>query len=102
MKVGPGARLSVVDDGGGVAPEHLTRLKHRFWRGDGTRSEGSGIGLSIVDRVARAHYGILDVASGPGGKGLCFEIALGPITRDAGSKPRDSSAKHPGCSTTLR
>lgn len=83
VRVGPGARLSVVDDGDGVVPEHLVSLKHRFWRGDGSRSEGSGIGLSIVDRVARAHHGILDVAPGLGGKGLCFEIALESIIRDA-------------------
>ncbi|MES3098462.1 sensor histidine kinase [Sphingomonas faeni] len=83
VRVGPGARLRVVDDGDGVAPEHLARLKHRFWRGDGTRSEGSGIGLSIVDRVARAHHGVLDVASGPGGKGLCFEIALDEIALES-------------------
>ncbi|SFO38509.1 Signal transduction histidine kinase [Sphingomonas sp. OK281] len=79
VRVGAGARISVVDDGDGVAPEHLARLKHRFWRGDGSRSEGSGIGLSIVDRVARAHHGVLDVAPGPGGRGLCFEIAFGSI-----------------------
>ncbi|TCQ08402.1 HAMP domain-containing sensor histidine kinase [Sphingomonas sp. PP-CC-3A-396] len=80
VRVGPGARLTVADDGPGVAPEHLARLKDRFWRADGSRSEGSGIGLSIVDRVARAHHGLLDVMPGPGGTGLCFEIAFGATT----------------------
>jgi len=80
VRVGPGARLTVADDGPGVAPEHLARLKDRFWRADGSRSEGSGIGLSIVDRVARAHHGVLDVMPGPGGTGLCFEIAFGATT----------------------
>ena len=75
--IGPGARLSVTDDGPGVALEHLASLKNRFWRADGSRSEGSGIGLSIVDRVARAHHGMLDVATGPDGRGLRFEILLG-------------------------
>lgn len=79
VRVGPGARVSVVDDGDGVAAAQLASLKHRFWRGDGSRSEGSGIGLSIVDRVARAHHGVLDVTPGPDGKGLCFEMVLGSI-----------------------
>ena len=77
VRGGSGARIGVIDDGVGVAPEHLARLKHRFWRGDGSRSEGSGIGLSIADRVARAHLGLLDVAPRPGGKGLCFEMTFG-------------------------
>ncbi len=77
VQVGPGPRIAVADDGDGVAPEHLARLKHRFWRVDGSRSEGSGIGLSIADRVARAHHGMLDVSPGAGGRGLRFEMTLG-------------------------
>ena len=94
VRVGPGARLAVIDDGDGVAPGDLARLKHRFWRGDGSRSEGSGIGLSIVDRVARAHHGILDITPGPGGKGLCFEMTIGPIQScRSGTFPRSPQAQ---------
>lgn len=78
VQVGPGPCIGVTDNGDGVAPDQLTRLKDRFWRADGSRSEGSGIGLSIVDRVARAHHGVLDVATGPGGRGLRFTMTLGP------------------------
>ncbi|MGU3391209.1 sensor histidine kinase [Sphingomonas sp. M1A8_2b] len=72
--VGPDRRLVVSDDGDGVPAGCLARLKDRFWRADGARAEGSGIGLSIVDRVARAHRGVLEVAQGRGGKGLRFEM----------------------------
>ncbi|MES2419764.1 MAG: ATP-binding protein [Pseudomonadota bacterium] len=77
VRVGPGNGLSVTDDGDGVAPEQLARLTDRFWRAEGSRSEGSGIGLSIVDRVARAHHGALDVSPCLGGKGLRFTMTLG-------------------------
>jgi signal transduction histidine kinase len=76
VRVGPAAQLSVSDDGIGVPDEHLSRLKDRLWRGNPTRSEGSGIGLSIVDRIARAHGGTLSVERGPGGKGLTARITL--------------------------
>ncbi|WP_267389175.1 HAMP domain-containing sensor histidine kinase [Sphingomonas sp. GC_Shp_3] len=74
--VGPGAQLSVSDDGIGVPDAHLSRLKDRLWRGSPERIEGSGIGLSIVDRIARAHGGGLAVERGPGGTGLTARITL--------------------------
>ncbi|KQO09127.1 sensor histidine kinase [Sphingomonas sp. Leaf242] len=72
--VGPDRCLYVSDDGDGVPPEHLERLKDRFWRADGARAEGSGIGLSIVDRVARAHRGVFEISPGHCGKGLSFAM----------------------------
>jgi len=74
--VGPGAQLSVSDNGNGVPDAHLSRLKDRLWRGSPERIEGSGIGLSIVDRIARAHGGALAVERGPGGTGLTARITL--------------------------
>ncbi|WP_241659695.1 sensor histidine kinase [Sphingomonas glacialis] len=81
VRVGPGARLSVIDDGVGVPEAQLARLKERFWRGADRGVEGSGIGLSLVDRIARAHGGALTIARGPNGRGLMFAILL-PDARD--------------------
>jgi signal transduction histidine kinase len=77
MRVNSDGSVSVLDDGEGIPGEHLARLKVRFWRADGSRSEGSGIGLSIVDRVARAHHGVLDISRRVGSRGLEFRIILG-------------------------
>jgi two-component system, OmpR family, sensor kinase len=63
------ARLAVGDDGPGIAPELVPTVFDRFVRGDGARTatEGStGLGLSIVRSVARAHGGEAAVESGPG------------------------------------
>ncbi len=87
VSVGPDRALSVSDDGNGVPTEHLARLKDRFWRADGAHAEGSGIGLSIVDRVARAHRGVLDITPGPSGKGLCFTMLF-----DRADVPDDAGA----------
>jgi two-component system, OmpR family, sensor kinase len=76
VRAGPGARLSVADNGRGVSEADIARLTERFWRGGEHGVEGSGIGLSLVDRIARAHGGALTVARGADGDGLLFEIVL--------------------------
>ena len=79
VAVGPGAAVSVTDDGPPIDPATLAQMTRRFWRGAGTRSGGSGLGLSIVARVAAAHDGALHLSAGPGGRGLCARLTLAPI-----------------------
>lgn len=68
------ARVSVRDTGPGIAPEVLERV---FQRGFTTRAEegGEGLGLFIVQSVAREHGGRAEVRSRPG-KGAEFSILL--------------------------
>ncbi len=57
---GPAARVSVTDDGPGIPPEARARVFERFARVDESRSQdagGSGLGLSIVREIVRAHSG---------------------------------------------
>ncbi len=48
-------RLVVRDYGSGIDPEHLTRIRERFFRPAGQTETGSGLGLSIVERIAELH-----------------------------------------------
>ncbi|WEK00934.1 MAG: ATP-binding protein [Candidatus Sphingomonas phytovorans] len=73
---GPGALIAVGDNGDPIPEAHFVRLKDRLWRGAGANIEGSGIGLSIVERVAHAHHGALTVHRGSGQRGLVFLMAL--------------------------
>jgi two-component system phosphate regulon sensor histidine kinase PhoR len=61
--------LHVVDNGPGIAPEHLSRLFERFYRVDKGRARdvgGTGLGLSIVKHIVQAHGGQVGVHSKPG------------------------------------
>lgn len=50
----------ISDNGEGIAPELMEKAKMRFFRADASRhSEGHGLGLSLVDAVARLHHGML-------------------------------------------
>ncbi len=66
------AVCSVADDGIGIAPEHLDKIWQRFWQADPARSSGgAGLGLSMVQWIAKAHGGRVTVQSELG-KGSIF------------------------------
>nr|WP_232807602.1 quorum sensing histidine kinase QseC [Serratia surfactantfaciens] len=67
--------LTVVDDGPGVTAEHLARLGERFYRPPGQEQTGSGLGLSIVQRIAGLHGLQVSFANRPAG-GFVARLAL--------------------------
>ena len=71
-------RISVADEGDGIAPEHLPRLTERFYRVDPGRSRaagGTGLGLAIVKHIIERHRGRFDVTSTLG-KGTTVTVML--------------------------
>jgi two-component system OmpR family sensor kinase len=72
-----GAYVTVADNGPGLSLEDQERIFERFYRVDTSRQrnsrEGSGLGLSIVDEVMKAHGGAVTVASEPG-NGATFTL----------------------------
>jgi len=68
--------IHVVDNGPGIAAEHIPRLFERFYRVDKARSRkmgGTGLGLAIVKHIVQAHRGRTEVRSTLG-KGSTFSI----------------------------
>ena len=60
--------LAVTDEGEGFPPDFVARAFERFSRADGVRAPGSaGLGLAIVDAIARAHGGTASAGNRPGG-----------------------------------
>lgn len=71
-------RLTVADNGPGIAPNELPKIFDRFYRSDSARkaeSGGHGLGLSIARIIVVAHGGKLHVRSKPG-MGTVFSIDL--------------------------
>ena len=65
----PMVAVSVIDQGPGIAREHLARLTERFYRVDAARSRavgGTGLGLAIVKHIINRHRGRLMIDSTPG------------------------------------
>lgn len=73
-----GVRLQVADDGPGVEPAARARLGERFFRVLGSGQPGSGLGLSIVARIAALHGATLSFDDGPGGRGLAVRLDFPP------------------------
>ena len=75
--------FSVVDQGDGIAPEHLPRLTERFYRVDSGRSRsvgGTGLGLSLVKHIVDRHRGHLEIRSTVG-TGTSVSVLL-PVAPD--------------------
>ncbi|WLH49086.1 ATP-binding protein [Pseudomonas beijingensis] len=65
-------RLSVSDNGSGIEPAVLARLGEPFFT---TKTTGTGLGLTVVKAVARAHQGELQLRSRLG-RGTCATVCL--------------------------
>jgi two-component system sensor histidine kinase QseC len=71
-----GASFVVIEDQGpGVPPEERAHLGRRFHRLVGSETPGSGLGLSIVKRIATLHDAKLAFAEAPGG-GLAVTVTF--------------------------
>lgn len=76
-------QINVADTGPGIDPEDIDHLFERFYRIPGSeRAEGSGLGLSVAQKIVEEHNGRIEVASQLG-KGTTFTIILPLVTSEA-------------------
>jgi CheY-like chemotaxis protein len=83
--------IRVRDTGVGITPDLMPRVFDLFAQGDRTmaRSEGGlGIGLTLVQKLARMHGGSVGAASEGPGKGSEFTVRLPALEDSAARKPR--------------
>jgi signal transduction histidine kinase len=65
-------RVKVTDNGMGIDPGALPRLFTPFFT---TKTQGTGLGLALVQKIVVSHDGRVSASAAPGG-GACFEVAL--------------------------
>jgi signal transduction histidine kinase len=68
----------VVDDGPGIPPAERTRVFERFYRVAGSAPGGSGLGLSIVQRIVEILSGTIELSTPASGRGLIVTVTLPP------------------------
>lgn len=73
-----GMRLSIEDSGPGLPTADLERLGERFFRPLGTLESGSGLGVSIALRIAKAHQMEIDIGRSEGLGGLAVHVRQMP------------------------
>ncbi|HEU0188272.1 MAG TPA: ATP-binding protein [Gallionellaceae bacterium] len=70
--------LSVSDNGPGIPEEERDKVMERFYRPLGTQASGSGLGLSIVNRIAEIHDAEIQMQPVKDDHGLCVTITFKP------------------------
>lgn len=88
------ARITVADEGEGIAPDQIPHLTRRFYRTDPGRSRasgGTGLGLAIVKHIVERHRGRLDITSALG-KGTRVVVRLPLAEADAALTVANESA----------
>ena len=75
-------RISIVDEGEGIDPDHLNRIFDPYFT---TKSTGTGLGLTTAYTIVQRHDGMMTVSSIPG-EGTTFEIYL-PATSETPVAP---------------
>ena len=73
-----GVVLEVCDDGPGIPQAEHGKVTERFYRGDNSTETGSGLGLSIVKRIAEQHGAVVSLDTGPNGNGLKIQVRFPP------------------------
>jgi signal transduction histidine kinase len=89
-----GAEISVTDDGPGIPEAEREHIYERFYRVLGNEATGSGLGLSIVSRIAALHGASVRTHEGPAGRGACFVVTF--PARDASRQLADRFDAAPG------
>jgi len=78
------AVLTVADNGPGIPMDERERVFDRFFRGADNRELGSGLGLSIVKRIADAHHAAIELGAPEEGSGLVVTVRFpAPVEMDA-------------------
>jgi len=92
LSLAPGryVRITVKDEGAGIAREQLSRIFEPYYT---TKQTGSGLGLATTYSIIKRHDGLIDVESEIG-RGTTFFIYLPALTRQGGQEQFIVETRH--------
>lgn len=95
----PRVRVSVIDQGPGVAAESVERIFDKFVRSSDNAVTGTGLGLYIARKIVEGHRGRIWCESSPGSRtSFTFELPIAP----SGTEEVELGSAEPKIPTTLR
>ena len=77
VESGSQPKLAVQDDGPGIPEDERVKIFERFYRMPGSDGEGCGLGLAIVEEIARLHSSTVEVSTGSDARGSRFTVVFG-------------------------
>jgi two-component system sensor histidine kinase TctE len=85
VEAGLQPKLAVQDDGPGIPEDERVRIFERFYRMPGSDGDGCGLGLAIVEEIARLHSSTVEVSTGSDARGSRFTVVFGgpPLQRSS-------------------
>jgi len=86
IEIDPGGAITVADRGPGVPISDREQIFRRFWRRDRRRQGSSGLGLSIVARIAERHGATVAVGDQVGG-GAAFTLTFPTLVAPESVEP---------------
>lgn len=85
LRPGNYVRIAVMDNGPGIAAEHLSRIFEPFFTTK-THRGGTGLGLSVVQGIVKSLNGVLELRSAPG-EGTTFELFFPLVEEEVNLEP---------------
>ncbi|MDP9007108.1 MAG: HAMP domain-containing histidine kinase [Pseudomonadota bacterium] len=102
QKHGTSVEISVADNGPGIDEVEKTKVVQRFYRGDASRgTPGVGLGLSLVQAVAKLHGNPLELHDNGPGLRAVLTLTIGESSPSREAAPPESATAGGGARPTM-
>ncbi|ATX79442.1 PAS domain S-box-containing protein [Mariprofundus aestuarium] len=91
--------ITVTDNGAGISDENIAMVFKPFWTSRADEG-GTGLGLTMIQRIVKLHHGSIDVSSPAGEQKTTVRVCIPPYISEAIKTPAPLTEIEPGSSST--